>query len=87
MAQRGEEEEKKAFIWHYLVSQDSQGNDLLDEMIDDRSVHTGIYWSYLGCDDHAVQRDGGTECHSLTTSVAEPIQGNEFCRDFSPICD
>lgn len=87
MAQRGEEEEKKAFIWHYLVSQNSQGNDLLDEMIDDRSVHTGIYWSYLGCDDHAVQRDRGTECHSLTTSVAEPIQGNESCRDFSPVCD
>lgn len=36
MAARGEEEEKEAFIAHYVVSEDSQGNDLLDEMIDDR---------------------------------------------------
>lgn len=36
MAVRGEEEEKEAFIGHYVVSEDSQGNDLLDEMIDDR---------------------------------------------------
>lgn len=75
MAKRKEEEEKKSFIWHYLVSQDSLGNDLLDEMIDDRLVHTGNYWKYFGCDDHAVQRDGGTECHSLTTSVFTAVLG------------
>lgn len=36
MAARGEEGEKEAFIRHYMVSEDSQGNDLLDEVIDDR---------------------------------------------------
>lgn len=51
------------------------GNDLLDEMMDDRSVHTGIYWRYLGCDSHAVQTDGGTECHSVTTSVFMAVRG------------
>lgn len=54
-----------AIIWFLKTL----GNDLLHEMIDNRSVHTGIHWRYLGCDDHAVQRDGGTECHSLTTSI------------------
>lgn len=54
MAEGEEEEEKEAFIRHYMVSEDSRENDLLDEMIDDSSVHMGIYWRFLGCDDQAL---------------------------------